>query len=157
MVADLCQRIGTIRDRLRPHYGVFADPGPGNADRYDYHRIDLRCTLPDDPLLCLFNDHDQHLLCASLCKGPGGFTNIMMGQLPQVTIEYIRPGKDITEYVEDLLFEDEHCIKTFKEFPGDVAKRLTLSLQGNGFISKGQRTACITKVYFFHEYFNVLQ
>ncbi len=81
----------------------------------------------------------------------------MKGQPAQVTIEYIRPGKDISEYVEDLLFEDEHCIKTFKEFPGDVAKRLTLSLQGNGFISRGQQTTCITKVYFFHEHFNVLQ
>ena len=75
----------------------------------------------------------------------------------QVTIEYIRPSKDVTEYVEDLLFKDEHCLKTFNEFPGDVAKRLTLSLQANGFISKRQRTACITKVYFFHEHFNVLQ
>ena len=77
--------------------------------------------------------------------------------LRQVTIEYIRPGKDVTQYIEDLLFEDEQCLKTFKLFPSQIAKRLTQSLQNNGFIFKRQRVACITKVYFFHEHFNVLQ
>lgn len=76
---------------------------------------------------------------------------------PQVTIEYTRPGKDVTEYIEDLLFEDEQRIKTFKLFPSQVAKKLTHSLQLNGFISRWQRVACITKVYFFQEHFNVLQ
>lgn len=76
---------------------------------------------------------------------------------PQATIEYTRPGKDVTEYVEDLIFENEECIKTFKVFPADTAQKLTLSLQTNGFIAKRQRVACITKVYFFHEHFNLLQ
>jgi predicted RNA-binding protein associated with RNAse of E/G family len=80
-----------------------------------------------------------------------------MTNLKEVTIEYIRPGKDVNQYIEDLVFEDDRCIKTFKEFPDDVAKRLTLSLQSNGFITKQQNTTCISKVYFFHEHFNVLQ
>jgi predicted RNA-binding protein associated with RNAse of E/G family len=75
----------------------------------------------------------------------------------EVTIEYIRPGKDVTEYIEDLIFENEHGIKTFKIFPKLVAEKLTQSLQNNGFISKRQRVACITKIYFFRQHFNVLQ
>lgn len=76
---------------------------------------------------------------------------------PQAIIEYTRPGKDVTAYVEDLLFENDQYIKTFKLFPSQIAKRLTQTLQRNGFISRWQRVACVTKVYFFHEYFNVLQ
>lgn len=76
---------------------------------------------------------------------------------PQAIIEYTRPGKDVTEYVEDLLLENELCLKTFKVFPSQTAKRLTQSLQANGFISRWQRVACITKVYFFQEHFNLLQ
>jgi predicted RNA-binding protein associated with RNAse of E/G family len=75
----------------------------------------------------------------------------------QVNIEYIRPGKDVTNYIEDLLFQNEQTIKTFKEFPSDIAERLTLSLQSNGFIPDHKRTTCITKVHFFQEHFNVLQ
>ncbi len=80
-----------------------------------------------------------------------------MTNINEVTIEYIRPGKDVNQYVEDVIFEDDRCIKTFKEFPDDTAKRLTLSLQSNGFITKQQTTTCISKVYFFAEHFNVLQ
>lgn len=75
----------------------------------------------------------------------------------EVNIEYIRPGKDVANYVEDLVHVDDRCLKTFKEFPADIAQRLTLSLQSNGYVSKRQRTTCITKVYFFHEHFNLLQ
>ena len=80
-----------------------------------------------------------------------------MTNINEVTIEYIRPGKDVNQYVEDLIYEDDRCIKTFKEFPDDIAKRLTLSLQRNGFIAKDQSTTSISKVYFFYEHFNVLQ
>ena len=80
-----------------------------------------------------------------------------MTNINEVMIEYIRPGKDVNQYVEEVVFEDDHCLKTFKQFPDDIAKRLTLSLQSNGFITKQQNTTCISKVYFFEEHFNVLQ
>jgi predicted RNA-binding protein associated with RNAse of E/G family len=75
----------------------------------------------------------------------------------EVTIEYIRPGKDVQQFVEDLFFEDEQRLKTFKVFPDTIAERLTQSLRDNGFITESQRTTSITKIYFFHEHFNVLQ
>lgn len=75
----------------------------------------------------------------------------------EVAIEYIRPGKDVQQFVEDLVFEDEHYLKTFKIFPESIAGRLTQSLRDNGFINESQRTTSITKVYFFHEHFNLLQ
>ncbi len=75
----------------------------------------------------------------------------------EVTIKYIRPGKDVTEYVEDLIFENNQCIKTFKQFPTHISADLTQSLRKNGFISDNLITTCITKTYFFHEHFDVLQ
>ncbi len=75
----------------------------------------------------------------------------------EVTVEYLRPGKDISRFTEDLVFENHLYLKTFKFFPAEVATSLTQSLQTNGFISETQRTTCITKIYFFHEHFNLLQ
>jgi predicted RNA-binding protein associated with RNAse of E/G family len=75
----------------------------------------------------------------------------------EVKIEYIRPGKGVQEYVEDLVTENEHYLKTFKIFPDDIAEKLTQSLSENGFIAENQRTTAISKVYFFHEHFNLLQ
>ena len=75
----------------------------------------------------------------------------------EVKIEYIRPGKGVQEYVEDLVMENEHHLQTFKIFPDDIAEKLTQSLSGNGFIAENQRTRAISKLYFFHEHFNLLQ
>ena len=74
----------------------------------------------------------------------------------EVRIEYIRPGKDVTNYVEGLVEANEEYIKTFKLFPEEIAESLTQSLRKNGFISAEQRTTCITKIYFFHEHFDLL-
>jgi len=75
----------------------------------------------------------------------------------EVRIDYIRPGKGLQQFVEDLVSEDEHYLKTFKIFPDDIAESLTQSLRSNSFISEEQRTTGITKIYFFHEHFNLLQ
>jgi len=75
----------------------------------------------------------------------------------EVTIVYIRPGKDMTHYVEDLVFENEEFIKTFKQFPSHISENLTQSLRKNGFISSNQIATAITKTYFFHEHFDLLQ
>lgn len=80
-----------------------------------------------------------------------------MTKAREVLIEYIRPGKGVQQFIEDLVFEDEQYLKTFKQFPDPVAEQLTQSLLSNGFISESQRITSITKIYFFHEYFNLLQ
>jgi len=75
----------------------------------------------------------------------------------EVKIEYIRPGKGVQQFLEDLVSEDEEYLKTFKTFPEDIAESLTQSLRGNGFITENQRTTAISKIYFFREHFNLLQ
>ena len=74
----------------------------------------------------------------------------------EVRIQYIRPGKGVTDFVEDLITENEHSIKTFKTFPDDIVESLTQALRKNGFIAQDQITTCITKIYFFDEYFDLL-
>lgn len=71
-------------------------------------------------------------------------------------VEYIRPGKETTYYIEDFVFENEDYLKTFKRLPEDAVARLTHNLLAQGLIRPGQRCGCITKFYFFHENFNLL-
>lgn len=74
-----------------------------------------------------------------------------------IIVEYIRPGKETSYYEEDLLVENEEFLKSFKRMPDEIAEKLTQSLRDNGFIAQDQFCACVTKTYFFHEYFNLLQ
>lgn len=73
-----------------------------------------------------------------------------------ITVEYIRPGKETSYYEEDLLIETDEYIKSFKRMPDEIAERLTRSLRENRFIAPEQYCACVTKIYFFREYFNLL-
>jgi predicted RNA-binding protein associated with RNAse of E/G family len=72
-------------------------------------------------------------------------------------IEYIRPGKEVTYYEEDLFAQDETCIRTFKTLPENIAIRLSDSLVKQGLIQPQQRVGTISKVYFFTEPFNLLE
>jgi hypothetical protein len=76
---------------------------------------------------------------------------------PSVSIEYIRPGKETSYYEEDLIFENADYIKTRKHLPADISDRLSENLRKNGFIKNEQRCEYVTKIYFFNEYFNLLQ
>lgn len=73
-----------------------------------------------------------------------------------ITVEYIRPGKETTYYEEDVLIETDEYLKTFKRLSNEVVERLTKSLRENHFIAPDQSCTCVTKVYFFREYFNLL-
>jgi predicted RNA-binding protein associated with RNAse of E/G family len=73
-----------------------------------------------------------------------------------ITVEDIRPGKDTSYYEEDVVAETDDYLKTFKRLPGDTADRLTKSLRDNGFIKPDVYCGCVTKIYFFREYFNLL-
>lgn len=74
----------------------------------------------------------------------------------EVKVEYIRPGKETNYYLEDLVFQNDEYIKTFKELPDEIADLLTESLRKNGFIGSDQRCTHVTKFYFFGEYFDLL-
>jgi predicted RNA-binding protein associated with RNAse of E/G family len=73
-----------------------------------------------------------------------------------ITIEYIRPGKETSYYEENLLIENDEYLKTFKRLPDEIAEKLTLSLRENRFITQDEYCACVTKIYFFHEHFDLL-
>lgn len=73
-----------------------------------------------------------------------------------ITVEYIRPGKETSYYEEDLVTENDEYLKTFKRLPSENADRLTKSLRDNGFIRPDAYCGCVTKIYFFGEYFNLL-
>ena len=74
----------------------------------------------------------------------------------EVRIHYIRPGKEVTDYVENLVSVNEHYIKTFNPFPNAVVESLTNALRKNGFISQNQIATSITKIYFFDQHFDLL-
>lgn len=76
--------------------------------------------------------------------------------MTEIHIEYIRPGKDTSFYVEDLVFVDARRLKTFKLLPPDVVARLNRSLIAEGLIAPHQRAVMISKTYFFDENFNLL-
>ena len=81
----------------------------------------------------------------------------MMTSPTEIIIDYFRPGKEAAQYTEDLVLETDQYLKTFKVFPPEDSDSLTTSLRDLGYIFDFQRTTCITKVYFFHEYFDLLQ
>ncbi len=72
-------------------------------------------------------------------------------------MEYIRPGKEVTYYEEDYVAHDDICLRTYKTLPEDIVKHLSAALQKQGLIQRDQRAVTITKIYFFHEPFNVLE
>lgn len=49
-----------------------------------------------------------------------------------ITVEYIRPGREISLYDEELVFEDDRYLKTFKRLPDEIADKLTRSLRDKG-------------------------
>jgi predicted RNA-binding protein associated with RNAse of E/G family len=73
-----------------------------------------------------------------------------------ITVEYIRPGKEISYYEDDLIIENDEYLKCFTRIPDEHAEKLTRSLRDNRFITQEQYCACITKFFFFHENFDVL-
>jgi predicted RNA-binding protein associated with RNAse of E/G family len=72
-------------------------------------------------------------------------------------IEYIRPGKELTYYDEDVLSQDEICLRTYKTLPDDVAEHLSAALQSQGLIGAHEGVLTIGKTYFFTEPFNLLE
>lgn len=74
-----------------------------------------------------------------------------------VHIEYIRPGKETTYFEEDLVAQDDICLRTFKCLPADIVERLSRALQTQNLIAHNQHVLTIGKTYFFAEPFNLLE
>jgi len=72
-------------------------------------------------------------------------------------IKYIRPGKELTHYDEDVVNQDEICLRTYKTLPNDIAEHLSAALQAQGLIDPRERVLTIGKTYFFTEPFNLLE
>jgi len=74
-----------------------------------------------------------------------------------VSIYYQRPGKGLTIYEEEHVFEDENCLRTFKTLPPEISESLSSALLKQGLIDPGQQVLTIAKVYHFNEPFNILE
>lgn len=74
-----------------------------------------------------------------------------------IRIEYIRPGKETTYFVEDFVSQDEIYLRTFKTLPPDISDHLSRALQKQELILPGQQVLTIGKTYFFTEPFNLLE
>jgi predicted RNA-binding protein associated with RNAse of E/G family len=77
--------------------------------------------------------------------------------MTEIRIEYIRPGKGTTFYIEDLVFMDALCLKTFKTLPSEIVSALAQGMVAAGMIAPHQKTVTVAKTYFFREHFNVLE
>ena len=77
--------------------------------------------------------------------------------MTEIRIQYIRPGKDTTIFVEELVSVDSACLKTFKTLPPEIVARLTHSLVSEGLIASPQKAVSIAKTYFFREHFDLLE
>lgn len=77
--------------------------------------------------------------------------------MAEVRIEYIRPGKDRTIFVEQLVSLDTVCLKTYKTLPPEVEQSLTRALVADGLIAPHQHAVSIAKTYFFQQNFDLLE
>ena len=77
--------------------------------------------------------------------------------MPEIRIEYVRPGKETSFYIEDLVYIDSLRLKTFKTLPPEIASRLAQSMVAEGLIAPHQQAVMVAKTYFFKEHFNLLE
>jgi predicted RNA-binding protein associated with RNAse of E/G family len=77
--------------------------------------------------------------------------------MTEIQIEYIRPGKGTSLFIESLVSVDALCLKTFKVLPTDVVTSLARSLVADGLLAPHQKACAIAKTYFFEEHFNLLE
>ena len=70
------------------------------------------------------------------------------GGMTEIRIEYVRPGKDTTFYLEEVTLVDTRRLKTFKVLPPDAVERLSRSLVAEGLIAPDQRAVRIAKLSF---------
>jgi predicted RNA-binding protein associated with RNAse of E/G family len=77
--------------------------------------------------------------------------------MTEIRIEYIRPGKETSFYIEDLVYIDSMRLKTFKTLLPENASRLAQGMVSAGMIEPHQKAVMVAKTYFFREHFNLLE
>lgn len=77
--------------------------------------------------------------------------------MTEIRIEYVRPGKDTTIFVEELVSLNSICLKTFKTLPPEIVVPLSRTLVAEGLIASHQKAVSIAKTYFFREHFDLLE
>ena len=75
----------------------------------------------------------------------------------QVTVNYLRPGKGVSVYVEELVADDGRRLTTYKELAGEAGQALTAALVRLGWIDPADTVAAVRKHYFYDEHFDVLE
>lgn len=77
--------------------------------------------------------------------------------MTEIQIEYLRPGKETSFYIEDLVSIDPLRLKTFKTLLPENASRLAQGMVSAGMIEPHQKAVSVAKTYFFEEHFNLLE
>jgi Protein of unknown function (DUF402) len=76
----------------------------------------------------------------------------------EVVINFLRPGKGITRYIEGLVDEDSKRIKTLTRLPTEVSRRWCKeNWWKNGFISQGTLVEAVVKYLYFRKWYSVMQ
>jgi len=74
-----------------------------------------------------------------------------------VTINFLRPGKGTTRYIEGFVDENPVRLKTFTSLSSDFSLKWCEELWWkNGFIPRGILVGSVTKYIFYHEWFSVM-
>jgi predicted RNA-binding protein associated with RNAse of E/G family len=74
-----------------------------------------------------------------------------------VRIHYERPGQEVTLYTEGFISDDGARLVTKTLIPPPFAVKLTARLRGFGHIGPTDEIASVRKVYFYGEYFDLLE
>lgn len=76
----------------------------------------------------------------------------------EVVINFLRPGKGTTRYIEGLVDEDPTRIKTLTRLPSEVSRRwCEENWWQNGFISEGTLVEAVVKYLYFRKWYSVMQ
>jgi predicted RNA-binding protein associated with RNAse of E/G family len=72
-------------------------------------------------------------------------------------VQYIRPGKETSTYTEQVVFEHEYQLCTYKEFDEERSRALTQLFHQQNLLPESQSVCALRKHYFYHEYFDILE
>ncbi len=75
----------------------------------------------------------------------------------EVRIHYERPGQELTIYTEGFISDDGAQLVTETVIPPPFAVKLTERLRGFGHIGPSDEIDSVRKIYFYGEYFNLLE
>jgi len=76
----------------------------------------------------------------------------------KVIINYFRPGKGVTRYIEELTDSDVVRIKTFNIVPVDFSQKWCEEVWWqNGCVPRGVLVGSVMKILFYKEWFTVMQ